>query len=253
MKKILDGYQNEFLIVLEFNNKKVKELNPMLREVIDDLFPNIDEEKTVKSWRNHINNQKGDILIKIDKKVKTISIKKGSRNSVHVENIESFKIFLRELGIKEKIIYNYELFHYGVNKFYPNKIFSSSEFTNKNKKKIHMINQAFLSINMDKIIDRFILCGNTSKYRIDGIIYGTPTDFLWINTNDILNIIKKSIDRDSNSVHIGALYIQPLNKCINGNKKYLWCRDYIQVKWYSLFDDIIEYKNNKYMEHNRKY
>ena len=30
---IPDGYQNEFLFVLEFNNKKVKELNPLLREV----------------------------------------------------------------------------------------------------------------------------------------------------------------------------------------------------------------------------
>ena len=63
---IPDGYQNEFLFVLEFNNKKVKELNPLLREVIDDLFKDINENDIVKSWRNHINNQKGDIFIKIN-------------------------------------------------------------------------------------------------------------------------------------------------------------------------------------------
>ena len=44
MKKILDGYQNEFLFVLEFNNKKVKELNPLLREVVDDIFYNVNED-----------------------------------------------------------------------------------------------------------------------------------------------------------------------------------------------------------------
>ena len=60
------GYQNEFLFVLEFNNKKVKELNPLLREVVDDLFKDINENDIVKSWRNHINNQKGDIFIKIN-------------------------------------------------------------------------------------------------------------------------------------------------------------------------------------------
>lgn len=110
MKEIQDGYQNEFLIALEFNNKKIKELNPMLREVIDDLFPDYDEDSIIKSWRNHINNQKGDILIKVNNKIKTISIKKGSRNSVHVESLESFKKLLEESGVKEKIIYYYDFF-----------------------------------------------------------------------------------------------------------------------------------------------
>lgn len=248
MKKIQDGYQNEFLIVLEFNNKKVKELNPMLREVIDDLFPNVSEESIVKSWRNHINNQKGDILIKIEGKIKTISIKKGSRNSVHMEHIESFKAFLKELGVKDKIIYNYELFHYGVDNFNYKKILTSKEFSEKHKRKIIKINKGFSNVNIDKIIDRFILCGNTSKDRVDGIIYGVPNDFLWVNKYDILEIIKKRINKNSVTVHIGPLYIQPLNRCINRNIKYMWCRDYVQVKWYSLFDDIIECMNEKYMK-----
>ena len=135
MAKIQEGYQNEFLFVLKFNNKKVKELNPMLREVIDDLFPSVNEEDIIKSWRNHINNQKGDILIKINNLTRSISIKKGSRNSVHLENLEAFKSFLKESNINEKIIYNYELFHYGVDKFNFKKILSSSEFCKKNKRK----------------------------------------------------------------------------------------------------------------------
>ena len=250
MKIVQDGYQNEFLIILEFNNKRIKELNPMLREVIDDLFPNVNEESIIKSWRNHINNQKGDILIKIGETIRSISIKKGSRNSVHVEHIEAFKEFLKKCGISKKDIYNYELFHYGIDKLNYKKILSSSEFANKNKRKVKRINKAFSNIDTDIITDRFILCGNNSQYRVDGIIYGIPNDFLWINKNDVLDIIKKSIHKKSNTVHIGSLYIQPLNRCINENKKYIWCRDYVQVKWYSLFDDIIAYKNEKYMKKN---
>ena len=248
MKKIQDGYQNEFLFVLEFNNKKVKELNPLLREVIDDLFIGVNDEYIIKSWRNHINNQKGDILIKIDGKIKSISIKKGIRNSVHLENIEAFKELLKDSGLSNKIIYYYELFHYGVDRFNCKRILSSSEFCKKNKRKIRMINNALKKVDIDKIIDRFILRGNNSNQKVDGIIHGTPNDFLWINQKEIKEIIKNSINRNSSTVHIGCLYIQPLNRCINGNNKYMWCKDYVQVKWYSLFDDIIKYKNDKCME-----
>lgn len=244
MAKIQDGYQNEFLFVLEFNNKKVKELNPLLREVIDDLFPNTNEENVIKSWRNHINNQKGDILVKINDQIRLISIKKGSRNSVHLENIEAFKILLKESGIKDKNIYNYELFHYGVDKFNYKKILTSSEFCKKNKRKIKKLNESLKKIDINKIIDRFILRGNNSNYRVDGLIHGTPNDFLWINKKAVYEIIKNSLDKESSTVHIGSLYIQPLNRCINNNKKYAWCRDYVQIKWYSLYDDIIKYKND---------
>lgn len=250
MTKIQAGYQNEFLFVLEFNNKKIKELNPLLREVIDDIFPNVNEETILKAWRNHVNNQKGDILIRIGEQYRTISIKKGSRNSVHLENIESFKMFLKELGIDDKIIYNYELFHYGIDRFNHKKILSSSDFCKNNKRKIKKINKAFSKLNIESIVDRFILRGNNGKYRVEGIIYGTPNDFLWINRKGILKVLKDSISKESSAVHIGNLYIQPLNRCINKNKKYEWCRDYVQIKWYSLFDDIIKYKNDIVQKNN---
>ena len=245
MKKIPDGYQNEFLFVLAFNNKKVKELNPLLRQVIDESFYDISDEAIIKSWRNHNSYEKADILIKIDDYVRSISIKKGSRNSVHAESIESFKEFLRELEVKEKIIYYYELFHYGVSFRNFNKVLSSKEYVKKNKRKIKKVNEALKKVEIDKLIDRFILLGNNSKYRVAGIIDGTPDDFVWITREDIVTSIKNNINRESSSVHIGPLFIQPMNRCINENKKYLWCRDIVQIKWYSLFDDIIINMNNK--------
>ena len=81
--------------------------------------------------------------------------------------------------------------------------------------------------------------------RVDGIIYGTPEDFFWLNKEDVINIIKNNMDRESGGIHFSCLFIQPLNRCLNNNPKYIMYRDYVQVKWYSLFDDIIEYKNNQ--------
>lgn len=252
MKEIQEGYQNEFLFVLEFNNKKVKELNPLLREIIDDIFYNINDESIIKSWRNHYNNEKGDILIKIEDHIRSISIKKGSRNSVHVESIISFKALLKESGISEKNIYNYELFHYGVNKRDYNQILTSAEFCHKNKRKIRKINQAFSTVNIEKIINRFILQGRNSAYKVSGIIYGTPNDFLWINSSDITKVLKSNLNKESTTVHISSLYIQPMNRCINRNKKYEWCKDFVQVKWYSLFDDIIKSKNDNVVEYKKR-
>lgn len=245
MSKIPDGYQNEFLFVLEFNNKKVEELNPLLRNVIDDIFPNIDKNKIIKSWRNHNNYEKADIFIKIDNNIKIISIKKGSRNSVHVESLKDFKKFLKEANCNDKIIDKYISFHYGIDKDDNNKILSSKEYNKKYSTDISEINKELLKLNIDKVIDRFILSGNHSSYQVNGIIYGTPEDFLWINRNQIIEILKSHISNTSSSIHISDLYIQPMNRCINNNEKYAWCRDYIQVKWYNLFDDIIEIMNKR--------
>lgn len=235
---ILDGYQNEFLFVLEFNNKKVKELNPLLREVIDDLFKDIDEDDIIKSWRNHINNQKGDIFIKIKNKVRSLSIKKGSQNSVHAESIDTFINYLRLLKVKESAIKKYLNYHYADN-------MNSKEYCDSHKEDINVLNKELNTIDIRHFINRFILKGRLSSYIVDGLIYGTPNDFFYINSKDICKIITESKNRSSNSVHIGCLFVQPQNRCLNNNKKYIDKKDYIQIKWYSLFDDIIMYKANK--------
>lgn len=71
----ISGNSNEFEFVKYLNNKKILELNPLFRALIDELFAIKDEESIIKCWRNHY-NQKSDILIKINNKLKGISIKK---------------------------------------------------------------------------------------------------------------------------------------------------------------------------------
>ena len=225
------------------NNKKVKELNPMFREVVDDLFQDINENSIIKSWRNPFSKSKTDIFIKINNEIKNISIKKGIRNSVHMESINTFEKYLKEMGINNEVIKLYKNYHYGIDKNNPNIILSAKEYKEKYQSEIDIINKELKKIDYLKIIDRFIISGRVSNKRIDGIIYGTQDEFLWINKDDIKNIIKSSLNEKSTGVHIGCLFIQPLNRCLNNNPKYLEYRDYIQVKWYSLFDDIIRYKN----------
>ena len=244
------GFQNEYDFVLAFNNKKVKELNPLLQDVVYSIFYNIREDDLIKSWRNHY-DQKTDIFLKIGNAMKGISIKMGSRNSVHVESIDEFVNFLQAHNIPKYIIDEYLKFHYADGTLNNNGKYrlSSEDYKKQNQKKIDEINKYF---NNNEIIfdafNRFVLKGNNSRYSIDGLIYGTPEDFLWITKGDIIDILSKQNNLYCSSPHFSSLVCQPMNRCLNYNKKYEKCREYIQIKWYSLFDDILKQMNDTYIK-----
>ena len=242
----MNGYQNEYDFVLIFNNKKVKELNPLLHDLVFSIFNNISEEDIIKSWKNHY-DQKTDVFLKIGNAIKGISIKMGSRNSVHVELIQEFEKFLINQKIPKDIIQKYLDFHYAdgsINNSGKERL-STEEYKQNNQAKIDLINIYFNNIEtIYNAIERFVLKGKNSNYSIDAIILGTPDNFLWITKNDIIEILKNKSNKYCSSPHFSELVCQPLSRCLNYNEKYERYRKYVQIKWYSLFDNIIEQMNN---------
>ena len=246
----MNGYNNEYNFVLEFNNKKIKELNPILQDLIYSIFSNIKENDLIKSWRNHY-DQKTDIFLKIGNAIKGISIKFGSRNSVHVESIWEFEKFLLKHNIPRSIICKYLDFHYADGTINNSGIkrLTTEEYKKINQNKIDKINEYF---NTPEIIfdaiERFVLKGNNSEYPINAIILGDPNNFIWLTKNDIIEILNSNINKHCSSPHFSELVCQPMNRCINHNIKYEKYRRYVQIKWYSLFDNIIEQMNNNAMK-----
>ena len=243
----ISGSNNEFEFVKYLNKKRISELNPMFRALIDELFPLYNEEYIIKSWRNHY-NQKTDVFIKINGVMKGISIKKGIKNSVHVERISDFIHFLIENGIHREYIIEYLKYHYADGSTNGNglKRVYAEEYKKNNQPNIDKMNRAFNEVKILKeAIDRFIIKGNNSDYYIDAIIYGEVDDFVWATKDDIKNIILSKKDIYSTAVHFGPITCQPKNRCLNNNAKYEKDRFCVQLKWYSLFDDIIENMNNK--------
>lgn len=237
----MKGIQNEFDFVLEFNNKKIKELNPIMRDLVNDLYGNINEDLIIKSWRNHY-KQKSDIFIKINNIIKGISIKEGNHNSVHVEPISTFIHFLIENHIPQDILEKYLKYHYAdgtINGSGKNRI-DSSEYKMLHKDEIDIINKYFSNkAILYKAIERFVLQGTNYKYKIDALICGTPNDFVWINQNQIVEILMNNEKYNSSGVHFSKLFCQPQNRNLNFNDKYEKKRFCVQIKWYSLYDDII--------------
>lgn len=224
----------------------------MFRKLIDELYGPMDEETIIKAWLNKL-PQKTDFFIKINNKMKGISVKKGIKNSVHVEGITNFIHFLITNGVPRDIIISYLQYHYadGTNNGKGNNRLSIEEYKKTHQKEIDRINQI---INDEKIlkkaIERFVIKGNNSNYYIDAIIYGEVDDFIWLLTDDINKVILSKKDEYSTSVHFGPLTCQPKNRCLNYNPKFEKDRFCVQLKWYNLNDNIIEFMNEKY---KRKY
>ena len=116
----------------------------------------------------------------------------------------------------------------------------------KYENSIKMINEEFNKPEiMKKAIVRFVLQGTNSEIEIDGIIYGITNDFLFLSKKDVIDILMSKTDVHSNGIHFGHLYCQPKARNLNYNPKYEKDRFCVQIKWYSIFDGIIECLNNK--------
>lgn len=79
--------------------------------------------------------------------------------------------------------------------------------------------------------------------------YGTVNDFLFISSTDVMNILMSKQNIYSTGVHFGSLFCQPMTRNLNYNPKYEKKRFCVQIKWYSIFDDIIEIKNKNVLNH----
>lgn len=247
-----NGFQNEYNFIKQINGKKIKELNIIFQLLISDLYGKIDNYKTkVYAWKNSKPN-KTDFYIRLanHKEPKRISLKKGVKNSVHVEPISEFIHFLIENNVPRDIIIKILEYHYadGTRNGTGKIRLSTEEYKQMHQKEIDEINKALNKESLLKAaINRFIIQGNNSNDKIDMLIYGVPNDFIWINAKDIYQIILSKRNDYSSAVHFGPLTCQPLNRCLNRNPIYEKKRFCIQIKWYNLCDNIIENMNYKVM------
>lgn len=252
MKETLNcnGFENEYHFVLEMRYKKFGEIRYSLQLFLIDIFGPIEEETTVICWKNDM-PQKFDILIKVHDITKRISLKKGVKNSVHAEPIFELIHFFIENKMPVKLVNMFLKYHYADGTTNGSGIdqISIDDYKKKNVSDINEINDFINNEDfLNKCIDRFIIKGRNSNQEIDAIIHGTVDDFIWLKKEHIYKIITQKKDEYSSSVHFGPLTYQAMTRCINKNDKYYSKRYISQVKWYNLFDDIIECMNINLVE-----
>lgn len=242
----LNGFQNEINITNYMNGKQIKSLDPNFRNLIFKLYGDINKDYFIHSKVDY-EKKKYDLIVEINGVIKRISIKMGINNSVHVEGISSFIHFLIDSGVDRDAVIEYLKYHYadGTTNGTGRVRLSTEEYKKDNQDKIDYINS---KINnpyvLERAINRFVLQGKNSNIQIDAILYGTETDFLFLTKEEVKKIIMNKKNMYSTGVHFGQLFCQPMTRCLNYNPKYEKKRYCVQIKWYSLFDDIMECMNN---------
>lgn len=178
-------------------------------------------------------------------------IENNKQNKKMIQKMFFQTIFLISNKVSCDSVINYLKYHYAdgtTNGTGKNRV-SASEYKIANQDKIDIINKELNQSPIpEKAIDRFILKGNLSNTSIDTLLYGVKDDFIWIKKEDIRKSILSKKDTYSTAVHFVSLTVQPLDRCLNKNEKYDRKRFCVQIKWYNLADDIIEFMNNKKLE-----
>lgn len=243
----INGFQNEIQIRNYLHGKTVGQLNLLFRDFIDDLYGGVSGDAVIEC-NVDFDHKKFDLIICITGIVKRISVKKGIHNSVHVEGISSFIHFLIDSGVNREVIIEYLKYHYadGTTNGTGKQRISVDKYKEGHQDKIDYINE---QINtpyiLKRAIQRFLLQGKNSNQCVDAILYGTLDDFIWVKSNDIEKIIMNQRNLYSTAVHFGPLYCQPMTRCLNYNKIYEKKRFCVQIKWYTIFKDIIRNMDEK--------
>lgn len=238
---MIDGYQNEFEFINYLNKKTYGETNLIMQDFLKKLYPEIKKQDIIKAYK-YGRYAKVDMVIDVNGIKKGISIKSGDKNSVHLEKIENFVSFLKKIKFNEVDLLLRYLYSDGTNDNTGIIRQSSSEYKINHQDDIILINKGFERIK-NHLIKRFLIVADTNyKIKVDAFISGYINDFLWATTEEIFAYLENTIE-DSSGIHASNLFIQNWNKNLKYNDKYEYCRNYIQVKWYSMFDDLMKIMN----------
>lgn len=235
------GFQNETDLISALENNYYLNLNNNLKKFISFLFPQVNDYDKIKCYSG-ITGQKPDIIIEINNKRKNVSIKKGSGNSVHQEDIDLFIDFLTTLDISEDAKIELLKYHWadGTTDGSGKIRVSSAEYKAKHQDEINLINSELNKKEpLTKLITRVLFKGKSDEFdEADIVYYGTINEGHWATKNEIIKYMLNN-KFDINSIHFGPLTYQIWNRCLNFNPNTENRRNVMQVKWGSLEKDLL--------------
>ena len=233
-----NGLENEAAFVEAVNGKTFKELPPGLQDLLKDAGLGDFDKPFTANLCNRFS--KPDITIWAGKTPVHISIKSGTSDSMHFENVKSLVLFFRKSGISVATQKTFLRFYYGD---------GTMDGTGKRKltygetlkwlwKDIEAANK---EINDPKyremLFDRFVFKGREGRViRADYLIYGTPASFIFVSRKDVLSSFPYLFRKRKFGLRFGPMTFQPyLRKSYwkkNGREK-----DKYQVKWHKMVFD----------------
>lgn len=236
-----DGFANENEIIDYLNTQKLYDnLNTNMKEFLSFLFSTDLKGSKISAFKP-TGMVKPDVAITINGITKYVSVKKGSGNSVHQEQLSLFEMFLKSNSVTPQIITYLKEFHYGdgsTDGSGSTRVSASDWLSNNNKKMIE-INKAFKDeCLLKKVFDRVLFVGNVSPAPVvDSMFHGNVERALWASREEITNYLLK-VNNTSSTIHFSNLTYQVWNRNLNFNPDTANRRHVMQMKWASLTDDL---------------
>lgn len=233
---IQKGFKNEKDFAKVLDKKEFKQLKANFQDLLKAIFKDIKEEDIVECWTSRY-FEKADIKIKVNKEVKGISIKTGKYCSMHQENIESLNPFLRKIGVEERIIKKLKDFLIGkVQEQRVDEVTYIFHNYNDIKEIKETLNNYYIKLNL---ILRFLFQGTEKqKYGCDAIIHGTPEDFIWATKEEILEYLLNYKKDHEIYLKFSTLNLKSYDRNLRNDEKRKVKQNDIQIKWYSIKNDL---------------
>ncbi len=242
-----NGYKNECDFARTINRKKFCNLNDHMKKFIVFVFNDVNDSDVLECKR-YRSQDKADVYIKLNGKIKNVSIKSGTRVSVHAERVDSFVSFLRKNKISENIIKFLLIYHFG--DFTTNGTGSvrlpAKDLKIKYAKEIKTFNKYMNYNNIIKKITIRCLFEGESKYNsADYIYYGDVLNGIYASRSEVIDYFCNNKALEIIAPHISFLIYQNWNRNILYNKKLESHRYYCQFKWPSISEDLQNIKNQR--------
>ncbi len=244
------GFKNEIIISKYLNGKKVCELNDNMQKFIywlmeDDVSENdIVYSDKVQKPLGEKKNPKTDIWIRIKNRVKNISVKEGSGNSVHQEPMREFVEFLSKIDVDNDYIEKLKFYHYGdgTTDDTGEKRFSTSYIKIEYKDIINSVNNRLNEKKyLLKILDRILFVGTLKKpIQVDACYHGDVNKGLWASRLEILSFLTENIPSNMSGIMFSYLTYQPWTRDENRTAKHPDRRQVMQVKWGAIEKNLLE-------------
>lgn len=191
-----DGMLNEQIIIRALNNHKFIDLDDNWKRHMRRMFPHIKPNDHIRTYKYIYPDAKPDIEIVVNDKKIFLSIKSGRSPCMHYEPIYTFRRFLKENGVPERIIKIILFYHYGysLKKRVSDHILSREEILNMFPKEIKEANDYFKSHSsfLVELIYRAIIRGRLKRDLIDFFYYGNVNKGFLLSVTDIINLITNS-------------------------------------------------------------
>ena len=238
------GIENEENFVRCIDNKKYFDLSKHLQYFLRYLFPFVDASEKFHCFQTR-NFMKPDICISLQSEMRYVSLKYGEADTVHNENILTFKKFLEENGISQEAINTYLLYHYGdgTTDGSGKRRLGSVEVRFHYEEEIKKLNEEFNQSKefIKKFADRVMFQGVNPQANCADFIYHGDVDYgVFMSRYQLMqHIDKKNWDFMTGCVHIGPFVVRPHARYSNKEIRNEEHRHTVVVNYPKIIQDIM--------------